>query len=230
MTYWNFEILFFILVAVTLLGILYYPYITNPWRRKRAPKVEPQDMNQTQRQGILYGAFLSFRNGDKPFDSLSAKINYVRYKRCLRRDWGIKGRESALPTLDMLARLEMTAEMDLALQADFSSQAKAVEKVSKKLGYCPYREPSEFTTYAWDVGRLSVLAKWCFWLGYITEQELDRYYEACIDRVTALGRDWDEYAYSYLLGRVMHGFGLQEFPKVINIVLPKLKQHPFKTE
>lgn len=228
MTYYQWETLFFIFIAVAIVGIAYYPYITNPWRRRKAPKVEPQDMNQIQRQGILYGAILSFRNNDKPFDSLSAKINYFNYKRVLRGAWGIKGRDSALPTLDMLANLERTTQLDRMLQNNFASQSKTIAKITKKLGYCPYQQPSEFTTYAWDVGRLSTVAKWCFWQGFITEQELNRYYEICIDMARELGRDWDEFAFSYLLGRAMQGFGLQEMPNVVKKVLPKLKEHPFK--
>lgn len=230
MTYWDWQALFFICLAVALIGPLYYPYLVNPWRRKRAPKIEPQNMSRLQRQGILYGAFLSFRNSDKPIDSLAAKINYVNYKRMLRRAWGIKGRESALETLDRLAELEMTIQLDQQLRIDFGSQWKAIEQLTKKLGYCPYQQPAEFSTYAWDVGRLSSVAKWCFWQGYITEEELNQCYQTCVELVEELGQDWDEFAYSYLLGRVMHGFGLNEMPKIVKKVLPQLKQHPFKRQ
>lgn len=230
MTYWDWEILFFIFFAVAMLGILYYPYLVNPQRRKKAPKVEPQDMNEIQRQGILYGAYISSRNNDNPFDSLAAKINYVNYKRMLRRDWGIKNRESAIWELNSLAELRMVIQLDQVLRTDFASQTKVIDRVTKKLGYCPYQHSEEFSTYAWDVGRLSSVAKWCFWQGYITEEELNEYYKICIDIVANLGKDWDEFTYSYLLGRSMHGFSMQEMPKIIKAVLPQLKQHPFKIE
>lgn len=212
---------------IPLVLLVCLPYILNAIRRLKAPKIRQKNMSALQRQGILYGAFISAMNRDYPFDSLAAWISYGAYRRTLKRDWGITDRETALECLDDLAERRASTYIDEVLEDDFASCSRLVEQVTRLLKYSPYSRQSAYTSYAWDVGRLSSLAKWCFWLGYISREELDAYFAVCVKAAAECGRDWDEFAYSYLLGRTIHGFPLGEMLVIIKNMLPRLKKRPF---
>ena len=196
---------------------------------RKAPKVKTEDMDDLQRQGVLYGTFISALNRDR-FGSLDSHIDYAGYRKVLKRQWDVVDHKSAILALNQLSVLEHSTTFDFMLHSNFSEYERVIKKTAKLLDGCPYSEPEEFTTYGWDVVRLSALAKWCFWLAYISEEELNGYFTVCVQRCHALGRDWDEFAYSYLLGRTMHGFRPNNLPKVMKMCLPNLKKYPFKVE
>ena len=66
------------------------------------------------------------------------------------------------------------------------------------------------STYAWDVCRLVSLAKWCYWLQYISEAEMWKYLNEGAVKASSLGKDWNDYTVSFLMGRAIHGFGTED--------------------
>ncbi|MDO1604577.1 DUF1266 domain-containing protein [Lactobacillus sp. YT155] len=90
-------------------------------------------------------------------------------------------------------------------------------------------EPSEvkevYSTYAWDICRLSAFAKWSFWLGYISRKEMDRCFDACRELVQKNGDSWEEYGVSFLLGLTLDGLNINDYADstryVIHEVLEK---------
>ena len=207
-------------IAAPLLDRLYH---------RKAPKVRAEAMSELQLQGVLYGTFISALNRDA-FASLDSRIDYAGYRKVLKRQWAVTNHDSAIEALDNLACMTHSRHFDQMLQLNFSAYEKTIKKTVGllDLASCPYELPEEFTVYGWDVVRLSALAKWCFWLGYISEQELNGYFAVCIQLCNERGRDWDEFAYSYLLGRTMHGFKPRNLPKMMKMCLPNLKKYPFK--
>ena len=66
------------------------------------------------------------------------------------------------------------------------------------------------SAYAWDLCRAASLAKWCYWCKYLTEAEM---WEV-LNQVSAIakeqGKNWHEYTISFLLGRTIQGFDLED--------------------
>ena len=54
------------------------------------------------------------------------------------------------------------------------------------------------------------LAKWCYWLQYISEAEMWEYLNEGAVKASSLGKDWNDYTVSFLMGRAIHGFGTED--------------------
>lgn len=88
--------------------------------------------------------------------------------------------------------------------------AKIQKKIAKELGIELFVVEQTTSAYGWDICRAVSLAKWCYWCGYLTEVETWEY----MDRAAAIageqGRDWTDHTISFLLGRTIQGFDLDD--------------------
>ena len=65
------------------------------------------------------------------------------------------------------------------------------------------------SAYAWDLCRAASLAKWCYWCQYITETEMWDILQKVSEIAKEQGKNWQEYTISFLLGRTIQGFDLE---------------------
>ena len=65
------------------------------------------------------------------------------------------------------------------------------------------------SAYAWDLCRAASLAKWCYWCQYINETEMWDILQKVSDTAKEQGKNWQEYTISFLLGRTIQGFDLE---------------------
>ena len=66
------------------------------------------------------------------------------------------------------------------------------------------------SAYAWDLCRAASLAKWCYWCQYISETEMWNILQKVSDIAKEQGKNWQEYTISFLLGRTIQGFDLED--------------------
>ena len=89
--------------------------------------------------------------------------------------------------------------------------SKIQKQIAKGLGIEVAEVEAVKSAYAWDLCRAASLAKWCYWCKYLTEAEM---WEV-LNQVSAIakeqGKNWQEYTISFLLGRTIQGFDLEEF-------------------
>lgn len=222
--------MYLIIIGISVVVCLYLSLmfvISKKINKNKASKgafIEDTLITKEQKQGVSYGAFLScYRLEDNPL-SLKGKINFIEYEGGLRQQWGIIDHESALQTLDKLAALSVSEELDIFIQQENNRQPKMFLKISKKIKVPIEKIEKSYSTYAWDVCRLSALAKWCFWIGYISEDELTMYLKKCIEIVQVKGSDWEEFAFSFALGRELAGFDLDDIYFEIKTILKQFKQ------
>ncbi|MDO1604576.1 DUF1266 domain-containing protein [Lactobacillus sp. YT155] len=91
---------------------------------------------------------------------------------------------------------------------DSKEYAKAQKKAIKAIK--PKNVKELYLTYGWDIVRLVALAKWSFWLGYISREEMDGYFSQAVSLAEKNGESWEEYGVSFLLGRTLDGFDIDD--------------------
>lgn len=126
----------------------------------------------------------------------------------LKDQWDVTTREEALETLGHLLSMETSKEIDAAWHENpDAEQILQIQKdIAKALKTDLAKVQETASTYAWDICRLASLAKWCYWLDYISEDEMWSFMEKGAAQAAAIGKDWGDYTVSFLLGRTVHGF------------------------
>ena len=112
--------------------------------------------------------------------------------------WGITGRQTALDALESLVNSGHHLTFDSQLNREiFRADLIEFDIVSEKT------DLNDITTLAWDMGRLVNVARWCFDLGYISEDEAWKYIETAYKEVQTAYSSWHEFAAGYLIGRAL---------------------------
>ena len=144
--------------------------------------------------------------------SIITDDNMNVYKTGLQKQWSINGREDAIETLNALLNLELSTELDEVLAQRVSSEELIVLQtlIADGLKTDLAQVRTTTSTYAWDVCRLVSLAKWCYWLQYISEEEMWKYLNEGAVKASSLGKDWNDYTVSFLMGRAIYGFGTED--------------------
>ena len=83
-------------------------------------------------------------------------------------------------------------------------------KIAKGLGINVEDVKQTQSVFAWDICRAVSLAKWCYWCGYIAESEMWAILEHAAKIANDYGKDWTDYTVSFLLGRTIQGFDLDD--------------------
>ena len=129
----------------------------------------------------------------------------------LKQQWETTDRASAIEVLDDLINLKRSKGFDKELPEMATSEQykKLIKTISKELK-SPIDENMIKSTYAWDTCRAINVAKWCFWAGYLTEEEAWEYMSKASNTAKETGVDWFEYTCSFLVGRSLHGFDIDD--------------------
>ena len=207
---------YFIPIVVVVLGVYYYFMI----KKSRSIKKAQQDeftsrfsnapLTIEQKQVLAHGAIMAnFRNEE--YFSMQLEDRQEIYVNGLQGQWGATDRASSIEVLDDLTNLKRSKDFDKELPEIATSEQykKIIQKISKEL-----KRPIDVnmikSTYAWDTCRAINVAKWCFWAGYLTEEEAWKYMFKASNTAKETGTDWFEYTCSFLVGRSLHGFDIDD--------------------
>lgn len=128
----------------------------------------------------------------------------------LKQQWGITNEAGAKEALTDLLNLNRSKQFELVLLEPTDEIATIQSKIAKGLGIDISVVQQVKTAYAWDICRVFSLAKWSYWIGYIKEDECWTTMKAAADIAVKHGKDWQEYTISFLLGRTIQGFDLDD--------------------
>lgn len=147
--------------------------------------------------------------------------------------WGIENHDDAVEELDYLAGkgfryyfpfvweaflLDDPQHQDRVFQQNMTSQ-KAYDKVTSQLHnlqetydelitcgvIASKADIQRYGVVGWDAGRVCFLARACFEMGYLTENEAWHYIEEAYRLAREHFSSWNDLAMSYILGRSMWG-------------------------
>ncbi|WP_299628276.1 DUF1266 domain-containing protein [uncultured Tenacibaculum sp.] len=166
-------------------------------------------VSESQKRQLVFGAILSYYRGEGILDVDLVGDN-EEYIEGLSSWWGINNREEAKATLEDLLTLKKSSGFDPLLDRPDIALNDIKNEIAEGLGI-HFAEVSKVTsTYAWDIVRLVVVSKYAFWSNYISEDEMWSFIAAGTNKASALGTDWKQYTISFLLGRCIHGFDLED--------------------
>ena len=203
------------IVAVLIIAFIVFEIVSRFFAKKNLKAFlasHPQTpLTEEKKRLLVFGAILScYRSED--ILSIITDNNMNVYKTGLQEQWGINGREDALETLNALLNLEQSTELDEVL-AQRGSSEELIELqtlIADGLKTDLAQVRTTTSTYAWDVCRLVSLAKWCYWLQYISEAEMWKYLNEGAVKASSLGKDWNDYTVSFLMGRAIQGFDTED--------------------
>jgi hypothetical protein len=133
----------------------------------------------------------------EPFDRLASHYPPQQCRQILSEWWSITDRTSAQQTCEWLREAGHTAVAREVLQQgmDLAPQQGQPAVVGRNRS-----EIERIGLAAWDIGRLSVVIRWCSTAGFISEQEAWGSIEAELDRIQQSYASWDEFGHAWRLG------------------------------
>lgn len=200
-------------VAVLVLAVIVFKIVVSIQAKKNLKAFlasHPQTpLTEEKKRLLVFGAILSCYRSEEIL-SIITDNNLNVYKIGLQEQWEINNREDALETLNALLNLEKTAELNEVLAHHHASKEliELQTSIAEGLKTDLVQVQATTSTYAWDLCRLVSLAKWCYWLQYISEEEMWKFLNEAAIKASSLGKNWSDYTISFLLGRAIHGFGI----------------------
>jgi len=208
---WKIVIAIVAILVIAIIALIVYAQLKAKSNLKAFLASHPQTpLTEEKKRLLTFGAILSlYRNED--ILSIITDNALDNYAAGLQEQWGISNRKEALETLEALLRFEKTTELDEILQQHRGTEglSSLQSTIAKELDTNLEQVQTTTSTYAWDVCRLVSLAKWCYWLEYINEEEMWKFCKDGAEKAAAVGKDWKDYTVSFLLGRAIHGFGTE---------------------
>lgn len=203
------------LIAAIVLGLfLFARYLNIQAKRRRNAwlATHPQTpLTEEKKRLLVFGAILfSYRREEVL--SIVPDVDLKIYAEGMKSQWGVENTEDAMETLNALLALERTTEFDelISQNTDNRKLEYLREKIADGLDIAPDRVRQVNSTYAWDICRLVALSKWCYWNDYISEEYMWRFMQQGAAKAACMGENWQDYVISFLLGRTIQGFGLDD--------------------
>jgi hypothetical protein len=168
-----------------------------------------EPLTDEQKRLLSFGGILFYYRGEKilgikPENSLDAYIGG------LKQQWEITNTTEAKNRLNNLLSLQKSTEFDPIFLQSSKELSRIQNDISKGLGLDLNSVTKVKSAYAWDICRAVSLAKWCYWVGYLTENETWEVMKKAAEVATTKGENWADYTISFLLGRTIQGFDLDE--------------------
>lgn len=113
------------------------------------------------------------------------------------RDWDLGSAADARQRLDDLCEVGHRATLQPQLAQNEAHWRTEFDK------YPFLRDKPVTSVAAWDYGRIAALAYWCLMLGYLDSTAAFRYMDRATQESLARFSSWQEFAVSYLAGRLM---------------------------
>ncbi|MFV0539877.1 MAG: DUF1266 domain-containing protein [Aestuariibaculum sp.] len=208
--------IYFIIGGVAVVFIIYMVVLQKIMKKKQQSQLDYFNSNHSgtplteqQKRLLTFGAILFYHRNEKILEFIP-KNRLDQYVYGLKQQWEITNSEEAKETLNNLIVLQRSNDFQPFLQQSSSELNKIQKKISKGLNVELSTVEQTNSAYAWDICRAVSLTKWCFWCGYLTEDETWNFIKQATDVATKNGKDWTDYTVSFLLGRTIQGFDLDD--------------------
>lgn len=193
---------------------------SNSGAPKQAPA--PGTLDENKRKLLAYGAILAYHKREAIL-GITPNTNVDHYVEGLKGAWDISNTQEAHERISALIALHRSTEFDSYLPTPSGDIEKIRKQIAKELKLDLNLVKETTSTYGWDIARAIPLIKWCYWTGYITEAECWSYMEDAAAVAKKHGKDWTDYTVSFLLGRTMQGFDLDDISVEASFILHSKK-------
>ena len=187
-------------------------YVNKVYTRKHLQKqighINQNPLTEEQIRLLTFGAILTYYRGENLLNLIPTEI-LETYQKGLRRQWEITDTASAKETISDLLAQKRSLQFRHLLTQTSPELSKIQKQIAKGLEIELAQVEAVKSAYAWDLCRAASLAKWCYWCQYITETEMWDILQKVPDTAKEQGKNWQEYTISFLLGRTIQGFDLE---------------------
>ena len=204
-------IIWIIIGAVFLFALQIY--INKAYTKKHLQKqighINQNPLTEEQIRLLTFGAILTYYRGENLLNLIPTEI-LETYQKGLRQQWEIIDTASAKQTISDLLAQKRSLQFRHLLTQTSPELSKIQKQIAKGLGIELAQVEAVKSAYAWDLCRAASLAKWCYWCQYISETEMWNILQKVSDIAKEQGKNWQEYTISFLLGRTIQGFDLED--------------------
>ena len=203
-------IIWVIIGAVFLFALKIYvnKVYTKKHLQKQIGHINQNPLTEKQIRLLTFGAILTYYRGENLLNLIPTEI-LETYQKGLRRQWEITDTASAKETISDLLAEKRSLQFRHLLTQTSPELSKIQKQIAKGLEIELAQVEAVKSAYAWDLCRAASLAKWCYWCQYITETEMWDILQKVSDTAKEQGKNWQEYTISFLLGRTIQGFDLE---------------------
>ena len=203
-------IIWIIIGAIFLFALKIYvnKVYTKKHLQKQIGHINQNPLTEEQIRLLTFGAILTYYRGENLLNLIPTEI-LETYQKGLRRQWEITDTASAKETISDLLAQKRSLQFRHLLTQTSPELSKIQKQIAKGLGIELAQVEAVKSAYAWDLCRAASLAKWCYWCQYITETEMWDILQKVSDTAKEQGKNWQEYTISFLLGRTIQGFDLE---------------------
>ena len=203
-------IIWVIIGAVFLFALKIYvnKVYTKKHLQKQIGHINQNPLTEEQIRLLTFGAILTYYRGENLLNLIPTEI-LETYQKGLRRQWEITDTTSAKETISDLLAEKRSLQFRHLLTQTSPELSKIQKQIAKGLEIELAQVEAVKSAYAWDLCRVASLAKWCYWCQYITETEMWDILQKVSDTAKEQGKNWQEYTISFLLGRTIQGFDLE---------------------
>ena len=203
-------IIWVIIGAVFLFALKIYvnKVYTKKHLQKQIGHINQNPLTEEQIRLLTFGAILTYYRGENLLNLIPTEI-LETYQKGLRRQWEITDTASAKETINDLLAEKRSLQFRHLLTQTSPELSKIQKQIANGLGIELAQVEAVKSAYAWDLCRAASLAKWCYWCQYITETEMWDILQKVSEIAKEQGKNWQEYTISFLLGRTIQGFDLE---------------------
>ncbi|MNV43010.1 hypothetical protein D3C71_1347130 [compost metagenome] len=207
---------YFIIGGIALLFIAYMIFLKTSTKKRNGKQLENFNkhhsgapLTEEQKRLLSFGGILFYYRGEKIL-GIKPEGGLNQYIGGLKQQWEVTNEAEAKERLNELLELQRSSEFEPILQESSKELYGIQEDISKGLGIDVNTVARVKSAYAWDICRAVSLAKWCYWVGYLTEDEIWEVMKKGTEIAAEKGESWEDYTISFLLGRTIQGFDLDE--------------------
>ena len=203
-------IIWVIIGAIFLFALKIYvnKVYTKKHLQKQIGHINQNPLTEEQIRLLTFGAILTYYRGENRLNLIPTEI-LETYQKGLRRQWEITDTASAKETINDLLAEKRSLQFRHLLTQTSPELSKIQKQIAKGLEIELAQVEAVKSAYAWDLCRAASLAKWCYWCQYITETEMWDILQKVSEIAKEQGKNWQEYTISFLLGRTIQGFDLE---------------------
>ena len=204
-------IIWVIIGAVFLFALKIYvnKVYTKKHFQKQIGHINQNPLTEEQIRLLTFGAILTYYRGENLLNLIPTEI-LETYQKGLRQQWEIIDTASAKQTISDLLAQKRSLQFRHLLTQTSPELSKIQKQIANGLGIELAQVEAVKSAYAWDLCRAASLAKWCYWCQYISETEMWNILQKVSDIAKEQGKNWQEYTISFLLGRTIQGFDLED--------------------
>ncbi len=207
---------YYIIAGGAAIFVIYIIFLQKMMKKKKQQQLDELKKNHSgspvteeQKRLLTFGAILFYHRGEKILDILPDQRLEI-YVYGLKQQWEINNSQEAKEALNNLLQLKRSFEFEPVLQQPSLELSKIQKRIAKGLDIELADVEQVKSAYAWDICRAVSLAKWCYWCRYLTESETWLIMEQAARVAAEQGKNWSEYTISFLLGRTIQGFDLDD--------------------